>query len=273
MHTFLTSLGEEQAFPVGHLYRANASLGTGKLWFFEGEHFYFMHYDLHLNEPYPLHLPGRYALLLQDQHVSTVELTNLQLYQEKAILFIVDAHFLHYIESWYNLNPILTAQLFTLFSNEYSMELKSALEIIAHFLPTPTTATNYYKSKAYELMAILVYYGAKRQTPDRDALTRLHNFITMHFDQNLSLQDLASQWHMSKSKMTQDFKARYGISIGEYVQSLRLKRAKLLLHTSDEPMYVIAESLGFKRQSSFSEWFKKATGQTPVTYRKALSSS
>lgn len=260
-------VSEQVPYPIGEKYHIPTALGTGHFWRFTGDNFTFLHITIDLAKPYHIHLPNHYALILRDSSISTRELSTFTLQQEQAIVFLVNDTFIDYIQRWYNLSPAVTKQLFTLFEDDYSIELKQALDVIIRFLPTADMAENYYKSKAQELMALLVYYAAKRQDPERDAMTRLHNFITMHFDQNLALADLAKHAHMSKSKMTQDFKARFGYSIGEYVQNLRLKRAQLLLTSSDEPMYAIATKLGFKRQSSFSEWFKLATKESPLQYR------
>lgn len=260
-------VSEQVPYPIGEKYHIPTALGTGHFWRFTGDNFTFLHITIDLAKPYHIHLPHHYALILRDSSISTRELSTFTLQQEQAIVFLVNDTFIDYIQRWYNLSPAVTKQLFTLFEDDYSIELKQALDVIIRFLPTADMAENYYKSKAQELMALLVYYAAKRQDPERDAMTRLHNFITMHFDQNLALADLAKHAHMSKSKMTQDFKARFGYSIGEYVQDLRLKRAQLLLTSSDEPMYAIATKLGFKRQSSFSEWFKLATKESPLQYR------
>lgn len=260
-------VSEQVPYPIGEKYHIPTALGTGHFWRFTGDNFTFLHITIDSAKPYHIHLPNHYALILRDGSISTCELSTFTLQQEQAIVFLVNDTFIDYIQRWYNLSPAVTKQLFTLFEDDYSIELKQALDVIIRFLPTADMAENYYKSKAQELMALLVYYAAKRQDPERDAMTRLHNFITMHFDQNLALADLAKHAHMSKSKMTQDFKARFGYSIGEYVQDLRLKRAQLLLTSSDEPMYAIATKLGFKRQSSFSEWFKLATKESPLQYR------
>ena len=266
MQNFI-EVSERIPYPIGEKYSIPAKLGTGHLWRFIGDNFTFLHVHFTLTSPYTIHLANHYALVLRDTGISTYELSTVELHQEQAVIFLVNDTFIAYIQHWYNLSPAVTKQLFTLFEDDYSMELKQALDVIMRFLPTADMAENYYKSKAQELMALLVYYAAKRQDPEHDAMTRLHNFITMHFDQSLTLADLAKYAHMSKSKMTQDFKARFGYSIGEYVQELRLKRAQLLLTSSDEPMYAIATKLGFKRQSSFSEWFKLATKESPLQYR------
>jgi len=65
------------------------------------------------------------------------------------------------------------------------------------------------------------------------------------------------------------FREVYGVTPGEYVNSLRLNEAKRRLRETREPIIDIAYSTGFGGVSSFYRFFKKAAGCSPAAYRKA----
>ena len=58
-----------------------------------------------------------------------------------------------------------------------------------------------------------------------------------------------------------------GISPKEYLESLRLTRAKFLLKENKLTILQISDSLGFNDYSSFFRWFRNSTGRTPRKYR------
>ena len=56
----------------------------------------------------------------------------------------------------------------------------------------------------------------------------------------------------------------------DYLKSVRIKNAQLLLRDGSRSMSDIAELVGFANQNYFTKVFKKDTGMTPSQYRAAL---
>lgn len=54
----------------------------------------------------------------------------------------------------------------------------------------------------------------------------------------------------------------------DYLIQERLKKAKLLLLTTDLKVYEIAEQVGFEDINYFSQRFKQLVGMTPRQYKK-----
>ncbi|WP_207538845.1 GlxA family transcriptional regulator [Sabulicella rubraurantiaca] len=54
----------------------------------------------------------------------------------------------------------------------------------------------------------------------------------------------------------------------DYVQSLRIEEAKQMLETTDTPIDVIAEGVGYTEPAAFRRIFKRATGISPLQYRQ-----
>jgi two-component system response regulator YesN len=59
------------------------------------------------------------------------------------------------------------------------------------------------------------------------------------------------------------------MGITDYVRHARIKRAKLMLKTTDKPIAAIARSVGFGDANYFTRSFKQDVGVTPKEYRKA----
>ena len=66
------------------------------------------------------------------------------------------------------------------------------------------------------------------------------------------------------------FKEITGMSILTFLNTARIRKACLLLTTTDKPVTWIAQETGYESASRFSRTFKKEVGMTPREYRKAL---
>lgn len=64
------------------------------------------------------------------------------------------------------------------------------------------------------------------------------------------------------------FKAATGHTPIEYVQRVRVERAKRLLESSDQPVEEISWAVGYEDPASFRRLFKRLTGLTPSAYRQ-----
>ena len=63
------------------------------------------------------------------------------------------------------------------------------------------------------------------------------------------------------------FKSCFGCTPTDYVNNLRIERAKALLKTGELSISQIASELGFCETSHFSNFFKSKTGLSPAYYR------
>lgn len=62
----------------------------------------------------------------------------------------------------------------------------------------------------------------------------------------------------------------HGSTITEYIQHRRIGQAEHLLGETQLTIQQIAETIGYKSASRFSEFFKKTTGILPNEYRKIM---
>jgi AraC-like DNA-binding protein len=108
-------------------------------------------------------------------------------------------------------------------------------------------------------------------TAGRDPRVRkARAFIAEHLGGRLALPEIAAAAGLSRSRLSALFEAETGQSVMNYVEELRLQRARELLERSNLGLAQIADSTGFANEYYFSTRFKRHFRQAPGAYRKAL---
>ena len=97
---------------------------------------------------------------------------------------------------------------------------------------------------------------------------RLLSAIQDHPEHAWTLKALAEMAAMSRSALSQRFKAVVGESPQRYVTRCRLHLAARLLQATDTKIANIARRVGYDSEFSFSRAFKRALGTTPKVYRR-----
>ena len=84
-----------------------------------------------------------------------------------------------------------------------------------------------------------------------------------------TLSKIAKQVGLSVWYLPRLFKKNTGISFGEYLRDLRLKKAALLLQDPTLSIKEIAAAVGYKHVSDFDHHFKSLYGMCPGEYRRS----
>lgn len=99
--------------------------------------------------------------------------------------------------------------------------------------------------------------------------TELARRIETHLeDSSFTLKSLAQELGFSPNHLSVLAKKELGIPFQDYLVQARIKKAKLLLLTTDLKIYEIAERCGFEDINYFSQRFKHVVGYTPRQFRK-----
>jgi AraC-like DNA-binding protein len=93
-------------------------------------------------------------------------------------------------------------------------------------------------------------------------------YINDHFADKIDLKKLADIEHYNVSYYTEWFKNNMSISPIEYIQNLRIKKAKELLLNTNLPILQISQMVGYEHNSSFTKVFKTLEKISPVEFRK-----
>jgi len=91
-----------------------------------------------------------------------------------------------------------------------------------------------------------------------------------NFTGNLTISELADKVNLSVRQFQRKFKARFHMSIREYIIRLRIHKACELLRNTDMSLADISYETGFYDQSAFTRQFKVHVDESPLRYRKNL---
>lgn len=105
--------------------------------------------------------------------------------------------------------------------------------------------------------------------PYFERFRRVVEFIDTHLDASLSVEQLSSIANFSKFHFHRQFSEWFGLSLYEYVQLKRLKRASYQLTFRPQTRVLdIALGCGYEGPEAFARAFKKRQGQTPTAFRE-----
>lgn len=120
----------------------------------------------------------------------------------------------------------------------------------------------------YHVKEVLDEENYKKQFKKLDLYNRIIEFLTKNFDQDLDINILSRQFSLSPSYFSHLFKQYAHKSVIEYLNELRISRAKQFLEKEETSVGEIASRVGFYDINYFSRKFKAITGITPTEYRK-----
>ena len=106
-------------------------------------------------------------------------------------------------------------------------------------------------------------------TSARQVILQAAETLRKNYQKELCLADLLAEAHMSKSYFLRLFRRYMGTTPYNYLVNFRITQAKELLVLTDHSVSEIAREVGFGDASNFSTRFAKATGQSPLQYRKS----
>jgi AraC family transcriptional regulator, arabinose operon regulatory protein len=95
------------------------------------------------------------------------------------------------------------------------------------------------------------------------------NFMIKNINTVFSLSDFAAYAKISKYHFVRSFKEKTGYSPIHYFNRLKIQKACELLLTSTNNIKEISDLLSFNNPFYFSEVFKKVTGYSPSSYKRA----
>ncbi|TBL74601.1 response regulator transcription factor [Paenibacillus thalictri] len=100
------------------------------------------------------------------------------------------------------------------------------------------------------------------------AIRRVRDHIDKHYTHNYSLPEAAEMAHLSVSHFSSLFKKSTGLTYLNYVNQLRIEKAKELLLAPEVKIYEVADQVGFTSLPYFNRVFKQLVGTTPLEFRK-----
>lgn len=103
---------------------------------------------------------------------------------------------------------------------------------------------------------------------DERTIVGIVRYMQEHMTEEVSLNILAEEFHLSAQYISQLFKNEIGVNFLAYLTNIRMEQAKKLLLSSQFSIAEISERSGYGDYRVFTKAFKKAEGVTPSQYRR-----
>ncbi|WP_159886555.1 AraC family transcriptional regulator [Paenibacillus puerhi] len=100
------------------------------------------------------------------------------------------------------------------------------------------------------------------------------SYLEEHFTEDLRLEQLQQDLHLSKYYVSKLFKEVTGVTIFDFIYQRRINQARIeFLLDPKVPVTEVCFKVGFKHLAHFSRVFKQQVGQTPESYKRAITAT
>ena len=130
------------------------------------------------------------------------------------------------------------------------------------------TAMGYLNAVLGELLEIMTLVDA--DTNAGDTAVKILEYCTEHFAEDITIKSVADALYISQSYVSKIFSNKLKYSFREYINFLRINKAKSLLQHSDKRIVDVMFECGFQNQSSFNRIFRSYCGISPKEYKNRL---
>lgn len=122
------------------------------------------------------------------------------------------------------------------------------------------------KRASYEYCNLVIESNRREYMPE--VCSTCVSYINDHIQEKITVDDLSHLCGVHRNKLYEIFHAHYDMTISEYIEKERLRRAMVYLESSNYTLSEIASTMGYANQSHFTQIFKKHYGSTPGQYLK-----
>lgn len=168
----------------------------------------------------------------------------------------------------------------TLFSGRFEVtrDLKSYIQLFKHeFEKNPVPDNENLLHLAALISSTIIELGIYHVVPQQKetwsyqkGVSEVAAYMNQHFQDNLSIDQLASMCGLTKNYFISAFKRSMGETPYSYLSKLRISKAKILLETTDLSIQEVAAECGFQKANTLTTLFKNNTTMTPSQYRSSL---
>lgn len=107
-----------------------------------------------------------------------------------------------------------------------------------------------------------------RDIESYDLTYHIVSYVAEHFQEPLTLTELAKQLNVSKFYLSRAFSAKLNTSFNRYINYIRANYALTLIQSTNYTLTRICVDSGFESQRTFNRAFKEIFGLAPSEYRQ-----
>lgn len=196
---------------------------------------------------------GRVKELLEDFFTKLIQLTPLNIISVRYNCQLIFNRVTEIVQDYYDLFNNYS------FSNKYERMMSSTfdLEIL---------------KKDFEKLLINITFLLKEKNiyPNGEMISNIKKYIQKNYRQEITLEKISELFFINPSYCSYLFKEKAGENFTDYINAVRIDKAKDLLINTDYKVYKIAKMLGYSNDKYFFRIFKKVTGHTPEVFRETF---
>jgi len=140
--------------------------------------------------------------------------------------------------------------------------------------------SSYYTNQAvnFQLTSLLIelteqttnQLQAQQDKSEADLkLEKMKEWIRINSNKTITVTMLAEKFNYNKDYLSRLFKQKSGINLLEYINLMKISKAKELLSSTSLPLKIITDQVGIEDEKYFMRLFKKYEKLTPTEFRKA----
>lgn len=154
--------------------------------------------------------------------------------------------------------------------NDKSEEVSYNLESLHKMIDTtedPVSLSEIFREAALRVTGRINRYNTRSI---KLIVKKAIEYIHANYQEQLTLNDVASHVYVSPSYVSRMFSRELSKNFVDYLNEVRIDKAKELLRDVRYKTYEIADKVGIQDARYFSRLFKKYTGQTPTEFRESI---
>lgn len=110
--------------------------------------------------------------------------------------------------------------------------------------------------------------GMRAVTQSNPLIRQVKGFVLEHYKEPIKLIDVASALNMNRSYLSREFHEISGMTLKNYIDHIRIKKATDLLLSSDVSLGEVTKRAGYRSAEVFSNSFKRVHAMSPGKYRQ-----
>ena len=171
----------------------------------------------------------------------------------------------------YNLKDTENAQrkaLFSIFASsleEMHKNIDSIFEIPLYNYKDYDSIKEYFTRSVETLIR---RYQKHAGISNKQIIKKAYKYIYTHYNEDIRLKEIAEHVNLSISRFSTVFKKETNDTFVNFLNNVRIEKAKTLLLNSDDLIYEVAEKVGYISLQYFNRVFKNNTGLSPGEFRK-----
>src|SRR5690554_3210541 len=133
-----------------------------------------------------------------------------------------------------------------------------------------TAAQQYLAGIAFNILGTILSLAQNRNFESKESAQKIERakvIMIENLHKNIDIKGIAANLGISYSLFRKAFKEYTGYAPAQYVQELKLRKAKELLAETNHSIKEVSYELNFSSYEYFLSFFKKRVGHTPLEYR------